>query len=345
MPVLLIIALAASLGIHAVALFGPEVALPTFSESLPLQAELRPGQRTVPPFSAENMPATTQLPPKVRTAPMARRDGASSPRKHHSSRSPRSVAKAVSGVAVPDTTESQPRDSVSIPGQQSEEEPATISREAPSSAGRLPRRGAITYRVDRGDQGFQIGQAHHAWEVGEGHYRITALTETVGLVGLFKPLRFEAESRGRIDAAGLLPEHFAARRGDRETGDQADFDWPHEQLRMGDRPVRELLPGSQDVLSFPYQLALIADSAAGFNVPITTGKSYATYRLEVIGDEDLEIPAGTFRCLHVRAPGEATTDLWLAYDRSLLPIKIRHQDRKGAVLVQVAITVELSQEP
>jgi hypothetical protein len=41
----------------------------------------------------------------------------------------------------------------------------------------------------------------------------------------------------------------------------------------------------------------------------------------------------------------ATTELWLAYDRSLLPVKVQHIDRKGALFVQLAVTIEVSPEP
>jgi hypothetical protein len=41
----------------------------------------------------------------------------------------------------------------------------------------------------------------------------------------------------------------------------------------------------------------------------------------------------------------ATTEIWLAYDRALLPVKIQHVDRKGNLYVQVATAIELSQEP
>lgn len=39
-----------------------------------------------------------------------------------------------------------------------------------------------------------------------------------------------------------------------------------------------------------------------------------------------------------------TTELWLAYDYLMLPVKIRHVDRKGDSLVQVAIKIEVSPE-
>jgi hypothetical protein len=176
-------------------------------------------------------------------------------------------------------------------------------------------------------------------------YRITAVTETTGLVAFFKPLRIEVESRGRLTAAGLVPEHFVTRREGRATGESAEFDWDSMQLRMGNRPAQALSLGSQDLLSYPYQLGLIADLASGGSLPIATGKKYANFQLEVVGDEDIEIPAGTFRTLHLRVPGVATTEIWLAYDRALLPVKIQHVDRKGNLYVQVATAIELSQEP
>ena len=50
----------------------------------------------------------------------------------------------------------------------------------------------------------------------------------------------------------------------------------------------------------------------------------------LIGEEELETVAGAFKTLHVKVPTEHnTTELWLALDRGLLPIKIRHIDRKG----------------
>ena len=62
------------------------------------------------------------------------------------------------------------------------------------------------------------------------------------------------------------------------------------------------------------------------------------------GDEEIVVPAGTLRTLHLRAPGVNTTELWLAYDYLLLPVKIRHVDNKGNSLVQVATEIQLSQE-
>ena len=45
-----------------------------------------------------------------------------------------------------------------------------------------------------------------------------------------------------------------------------------------------------------------------------------------------------------RAPGANTTELWLAYDYLMLPVKIRHLDPQGESLVQVATEILMSPE-
>ena len=82
----------------------------------------------------------------------------------------------------------------------------------------------------------------------------------------------------------------------------------------------------------------------GETLALATGKKYGLYRLEVIGEETLELPVGTMRTLHLRAPGVNTTELWLAYDYLMLPVKIRHLDPQGESLVQVATEILMSPE-
>lgn len=338
MPVVLIIAFAASLGIHALALLAPDIDLSVGGEAPVLVAELK-------------------APPKVLPAPVAKREETVVPRNSREMRR-RPIASKRSPQLLSRTTSPLPRpepvlDPAPVPASKTASEPdgeqaitPPLPAAAPApAASRLPARGMIRYRVDRGDQGFEIGFSIHRWEVIDGAYRLTAVTETNGLVALFRPLRFEVESRGRLTAAGLLPEQVVTRQEGRETGTTADFDWDKMELRVGNRPARTLLPGTQDVLSFAYQLGLITDLAAHSSLPIATGKAYANYRIEIVGDEEIETPAGTFRCLHLRVPGVATTELWLAYDRALLPVKVQHIDRKGALFVQIAVTIEVSQEP
>jgi hypothetical protein len=206
----------------------------------------------------------------------------------------------------------------------------------------MPRRGLIHYRVDRGDSNFEIGYAEHEWQMVDGRYRLRSLVETTGLVWLFKAVRIEMDSQGAIAAEGLRPETFVVRRNGRDTPETAAFDWQRMTVRIGDRPEQALAYGAQDLLSFNYQLGFLPHLEAGGTLPIATGKKYGVYRLEVIGDEEIEVPAGLMRTLHLRTPGVNTTELWLAYDHLLLPVKIRHIDNKGDSFVQVATKIQMS---
>ena len=353
MPVVLIIAFIASIGVHSLVLFAPDVDLSTGSESPMLVAELK-----MPP-----KPTPTPQPP------VASPETKSMAANRRSARRPPAVPAESSVMAVRNSPVPIPAPgSVQELGPEHAPEGTQMPEAAPegtqmpeaepdlplsswppvaaaSVASQLPAHGRIRYRVDRGDQGFEIGFSIHDWEVVDGSYRITAVTETSGLVGFFRPLRFEIESRGRWTPAGLLPERVVTHQRGRATGQQAEFDWEALQLRIDGRPAQALRPGTQDLLSFPYQLGLLPDLGTGRSLPIVTGKKYADFRVEVVGDEDLEIPAGTFHCLHLRVPGVATTELWLAYQHAMLPVKIQHLDRKGDLYVQVATIIEISQEP
>ena len=316
MPFALIIAFAASLGVHTLALFGTDIDLSTTPEPPRILAELLPPPRPMPPVQ-QSTPQQVAKPqpsrPKVAPVPSASPVLAMP-------ESPAATTVVPAAVAEPAAPESAP----AVP--------------------RLPARGMIRYRVDRGDQEFIVGDSTHDWEIVDGTYRITSVSETSGLVALFKQVRIELESRGRLTAEGLQPEHFIIRRGGRDTKEKAEFDWVQMQVQVGNAAAQPLGHGAQDLLSFYYQLGFLPHPEAGGALPIATGKKYLTYRFEPLGDELIETPAGSLRTLHLRVKDDTTTELWLAYDYLLLPVKIRHLDRNGDSFVQVATEVRLSKE-
>ncbi len=336
MPVALLIAFAASIGLHVAALFGPEIDLSTEPESLPLIAELKPLPRPQPELAPEVEPAPAPVParkpvPKKKAKPVTSATPVLSvPDSSLPAAAVEHIAQATEAAATP-LPEASPEPSVVTPAAES----------APAET-RLPPRGKIVYRVDRGDSNFEIGVARHEWDIADGRYHLSSVVETTGLVWLFKAYRIEMESHGVLTAAGLQPESFAIRRNGQETKEKAWFDWANMKVRVGDRAEQALDYGAQDLLSFNYQLGYMPHPEAGGTLPIATGRKYGVYRLEVLGDEEITVPAGTLRTLHLRAPGDNTTELWLAYDYLLLPVKIRHVDAKGDSFVQVATEIQLS---
>lgn len=322
MPAALVVAFALSLGIHLSVLFGPQFGVPLGPESPPMTIELKP----VPKALTEQKSA----PAKVR---------------HRQTRKKSTPVLASPASAEAAIAEAQPG-----PEAAAEEAVAAAphdeAAEAPPPRGewRLPDHGRIVYRVDRGDQEFEIGRATSEWTVKDGRYRLFFVTETNGLVWLFKAYRIEMESRGLLTEDGLQPEAFSIRRNGEDQGEKAYFDWAKREIQVGTGAPQPLDEGAQDMLSFNYQVGFMPHAHVVASLPITTGKKYTIYQLENLGDEEIKIPAGVMRTLHLRAPGTNTTELWLAYDYSLLPVKIRHSDRDGGSFVQVALSIQLSPE-
>jgi hypothetical protein len=324
MPFILLIALAASLGIHAALLFGPEIDLSAEAESTPLMAELKPMLRPPPKIESVTRPDPQKL---AKSRMPQRKEG--------------SVASTSQELSVPDASP------LALPrtGPELVVAPLTPEPELAPVEARLPPHGMIRYRVDRGDSNFEIGVAQQEWFIVDGHYHLTSVVETTGLVWLFKAIRIEMESHGLMTVAGLQPETFSIRRNGQEPRETATFDWQNMSVRIADRSEQPLDYGAQDLLSFNYQLGYLPHPEVGGSLSIATGRKYGVYHLEVLGDEVIELPAGIMRTLHLRAPGTNTTELWLAYDYLLLPVKIRHVDAKGDSFVQVATKIQVGDEP
>jgi hypothetical protein len=306
MPFALIAAALASLGIHAAVLFGPEFDLSPGPEPVLLQAEIVLKPRAVP----EQKPAAS-VPAKKPLAPRAKPMG-------HAPDTPAVVAAPVAEAA----------DAAEL-GVQEAAAPAELA---------LPPRGEIVFTVTRGDPPAIIGRSVQSWELGNGSYRIASVTETVGLAALLRPVRVDSESRGRIIASGLEPALFSSQRQDKKSGERVEFDWAAGLARFGNGNTSPLPAGSQDLLSFNFQLGWLSKTG---DMSIATGKKLGRYRLELIGEELLETKLGFLTTLHFRAPGETTTEVWLAPAHHLLPVKIRHIDKKGESYDQLADEIRI----
>lgn len=318
MPLALLAAFIGSLSIHAAALFLPDIDLSTAPEPPPLTAELKLPPK--PPAAEAEARKPVEPPPKPRVE---------TPRPKVVKSAPAAVTSAAQAAEAPAAPAGE-ASAVKPPAP-----PAAVP--PPPSEPRLPANGRIRFAVFRGDQGFQVGRAEHAWEFAEGRYRLTAVTETSGLAALFKPVRIELESQGKVTALGLQPERFTTRRNGAETNENADFDWAAHQVTIARNGSRyDVRDGAQDLLSFHYQLGYLAKLVDGASMGVASGKKFERYSFDAVGEEEIDTPAGRFRSLHVKVQTDSTTELWLALDRLMLPVKIRYTDRKGESFEQVA---------
>ena len=326
MPVALLAALLGSLAIHAAALVGMDVELfggGPEPEPTPLRAEIRP--------LPEAPPAPPDVAPKA--APPSAVKAARPPRP--ASARPGAPAAPVAALSTPET---EPEPLPEIVPEMLSTAPLTPAQPAKPI---LPATGTIRYAILKESLGLQVGRAEHRWEFTEdGRYRLTGITETSGLVSLFKPIRLETESSGRLVAGGLQPETYRTLKNGKDAGENADFDWSTAEVRLArDGSVQPIAKGTQDILSLNYQLAYLGGLAEGSVIGVVTGRKYERYAVDSLGEEEIETPAGRFRALHLRAITDKTTEVGIALDRQRLPVRIRLTDKKGESFEQVATEI------
>lgn len=331
MPIVFVLALLGSLAIHGAAVFGTDVEL--FGggpEPVPLQAELRPPP-PAPPAEAPPLPSKPAPAKPAKKAAVTRPQPEFAPPIQTEPETVPEIAPETPSTAV---------EAVAAPAP----EVAAPTAPAPEPAKPvLPAEGVIRFAIIKESLGLQVGRAEHRWAFGEdGSYRLTGVTETSGLAALIKPTRHEIESRGRLVAGGLQPESFRTLKNGKATKENADFDWSSAEVHLSrDGSVRPISPGTQDILSLNYQLAYLKKPEEGTSIGVVTGKKYERYALDSLGEEEIDLPAGHFRTLHLRAQTDNVTEIWIALDHHRLPVKIRFTDKKGESFEQVATELGL----
>jgi hypothetical protein len=192
----------------------------------------------------------------------------------------------------------------------------------------------LRYAVRAGEGGFNLGQASYTWQQRDGHYSLVSIAQASGLAALFVSGKLVQTSEGSITQSGLRPEQYWLSRNQRKQ-DMAHFDWGQGRLVQGGSGV-ELPAGSQDLLSFPFHLAMTVDeSVREWSLWVTNGRKLREYLFRNLGHERLTLGEGEVDTLHLQGgrSGEGTLDVWLAPSRHWLPLRIRTLDQKGKVLM------------
>ena len=209
-------------------------------------------------------------------------------------------------------------------------------------AGALPGNIKITYALT---SSFADGRAVYEWEREGDQYVISGEAEAVGFFTLFLEGRILQETRGRITEQGLRPERFVETKpGSPPEG--LEFDWGAGKVTFekgGDKRVDDLKDGSTvDWLSMIFQLAAKPPKGPGaFDMRVFTQRRMYQFRLRVMGEEEIEIPIGTVRTLHLRHVNEEKNeyvDVWLGVDHHYMPVKMRYPVARNRVMVEQTAT-------
>jgi hypothetical protein len=215
--------------------------------------------------------------------------------------------------------------------------PSTTFSPEPAPLPAFPRSGRITYDLVYGQQQLPVGRTVQTWKIDGMRYQLASRSETTGLVHLFRAQHRTYLSRGELRPEGFRPEVFLMSR-DRGRGleeARAQFHWERASVALGaggsgrEEPVPA---GSQDLLSFIYQLSIAPPPPGRREVSITNGRHLERYAIEVLAEEKIETPLGVMRALpvtQIRRPGTESVDVWLAVEYRHLPIRMRFYNRHG----------------
>ncbi|TNF58047.1 MAG: DUF3108 domain-containing protein [Burkholderiales bacterium] len=143
-------------------------------------------------------------------------------------------------------------------------------------------------------------------------------------------------STGRLDSTGLHPDRFV------------DTSRREREARFGEVPGRitysgsdrqdALRPGAQDRLSVLLQLASRLNagtpvSGQRLEMQVAGATGAESWEFEVVGREQVDVPAGVFPAWHVRRVARHTDDtglsVWLAPELQHLPVRVVLREPDG----------------
>lgn len=210
----------------------------------------------------------------------------------------------------------------------------------PFNTAALPGRMKISYSLT---SSFADGRATYEWERDGDDYTISCEAEAVGFFTLFLEGRILQESRGKVTSQGLRPERFVERRPN-NPAEGLEFDWSAKKVtfdRDGEKRTGDLKENTVDWLSMIFQLAHQPPKGETFGMSVYTQKRMYQFQLKVVGEEEIEIPIGKVRALHIRHADEQKNefvDVWLGIDQHYVPVKMRYPVARNRIMVEQTAT-------
>jgi hypothetical protein len=208
----------------------------------------------------------------------------------------------------------------------------------------LPHAISIDYQLN---SAFADGKATYSWEREGDQYVIRGEAQAEGFFTLFLEGQILQESRGTVGAAGLRPESFTEHKPN-STEEGLAFDWEGRTVtfrRKGESRTSPLEENTVDWLTMIFQLAHRPPTGEAHELQVFTQRRMYRFKLQVLGVEEIDIPLGRVRALHLRHEdsGRAdAVDVWLGIDQHYLPVKLRYPVARNRLVVdQVATRVDV----
>ena len=203
-----------------------------------------------------------------------------------------------------------------------------------------PARVEITYEVSR--NGSAVAEVVERLEHGAGWYRLSETWKGKGIYAMRGEIR--RSSRGSVGPEGLRPLEFSDERTGRDTA-RARFDWKANTLTQqykGAPQTIPLPPNAHDRLAFLFEFAFEPPRDGALTLGIADGRGVSTHVYRPAGKERVRTPAGEFDAVRMVRRKEGSgerVEIWLAAQKSLLPVRILIVQKDGTRIDQVATRI------
>ncbi len=223
---------------------------------------------------------------------------------------------------------------------------------APLQAAPAPPQSVIAH-YDVSLNGAPVAVMHETFEARDGRYQIISETRAKGVLALAQRRPGRLSSSGAVDRNGLRPQVFEGTRGNNDARRvHAEFDWQARSLTLahdGRTETVELPEGAQDRLSVMYQFLYLDHTLDhtkldGLTLALTNGRKLDHYRYGIGADTALDTPLGRLQVVHLvkhHAAGETATEIWLAREHRLMPVKMRIIEDDGTRYEQIIARLEM----
>jgi len=188
--------------------------------------------------------------------------------------------------------------------------------------------------------GMTLAQADFYFKIkSAGNWVYHSETKLRGLASLFRKDHITEHSELIEHNGKLRTTRYAYTRKDKKKNRKLDllFDWKNNLARNQIRNEQWTLPVQDETTdTFSLQLRMMVDLATGkrnlsYNI-IDKGK-LKTYQFEILGEEEIAVPSGTFKTLKIkrsRKNSKRVTLMWCAPELNYLPVKITHIEKDGS---------------
>lgn len=223
----------------------------------------------------------------------------------------------------------------------------SVLLQAASAAATTPQ--AVQAQYNLSLNGAPVAVMQESFEISNNNYQAVSETQAIGVFALIQRRPGRVTSSGEIGNSGLRPKTFDGTRG---TGDarrvHADFDWAAGSLTFshdGRSETVTLPQGTQDRLSVMYQFLFMSpEKLKDLTFAMTNGRKLDQYRYAMGPDTAIDTPLGRLAVVHLvkqHAAGETGTEIWLAREHRLMPVKMRIVEDDGKRYEQVITRLEI----